>query len=391
MKITDVRTIALSYGYENPIMSAGGMVKSRDLLLVLIETDTGLTGIGEASTAGGPIISTKVVLERELRPLLLGADPFFIEKIWQEAFMRTRSHGRRGLVMHALSGVDIALWDLIGKATQTPVYKLLGAYRNTIQAYASGGFYQRGKGVQELVTEMENYVGQGYTAFKMKIGRNLYTLSNQRENLPDYKDTVVTPEEDITRIEAVRKVIGNDALLMVDANCAWSPAMAITMGKEIARFRPYWLEEPVLTDDVQGSAEVARALGIPIAGYETETGLYGFRDLIINQAVDIVQPSVTRAGGISECRKIAALAAAHHIPCFPHAFSSAVTLMATLHFAASLPHEVLIEYDQNPNPLREELLLDPLPINRGWFSLPDRPGLGIELNEKTIARYQVDA
>lgn len=147
MKITDIRTIPLSYRCEKAYMSAVGVQAARNALLVEVEADNGLIGIGEAGSAGGPLVSTQVVVEQELKPLLLGEDPLLIERLWQKMFQRTRQHGRRGIVMHAISGIDIALWDLAGKVAKLPVYRLLGAYRDTVEAYASGGFYQEGKGV----------------------------------------------------------------------------------------------------------------------------------------------------------------------------------------------------------------------------------------------------
>ena len=176
---------------------------------------------------------------------------------------------------------------------------------------------------------------------------------------------------------------------MVDVNCAWSPSFAIEMGRAMEPYSLYWIEEPVATDDIDGSAEVARALHTPIAGYETEVGLYGFRQLIERGAVDIVQPDIAWSGGFSECRRIAAYAQAHHKMIAPHAFASAVTLIASLHYAASTPNALVIEWDQNPNPIRDELLKEPLRLESdGTVKLPERPGLGIELDPAAVDRYR---
>src|SRR5262247_98627 len=166
MKILDVRTMPLAYRCEKPYMSAAGGQVARNTLLVEIETDTGLVGLGEAGSAGGPLASTQVVVEQELKPLLVGEDPLRIEYLWQKMFQRTRQHGRRGIVLHAMSGIDIALWDLAGKVAKLPVYRLLGAYRDKVEAYASGGFYQEGKGVSAIAEEAANYVVHGYRAMK---------------------------------------------------------------------------------------------------------------------------------------------------------------------------------------------------------------------------------
>src|SRR5919108_2066643 len=176
---------------------------------------------------------------------------------------------------------------------------------------------------------------------------------------------------------------------MVDINCAWSPALAIQMGQALEPYRLYWIEEPVATDDIRGSAEVARALGTAIAGYETEVGLYGFRELITWGAVDIVQPDIAWAGGFTECRRIAALAHAYNLMVAPHAFSSAITLVASMHLLASIPNGLILEFDQNPNALRQQLLKEPISAEAGYVKLPERPGLGVELDPMTVERYRV--
>jgi L-alanine-DL-glutamate epimerase-like enolase superfamily enzyme len=386
MKITDIRTIPLSYRCEPPYGSAGGMQSARGGLLVEVETDGGITGIGEAGVGGG---STRTVIENQLRPMLLGEDPLLIEGLWQKMFARTRQYGRRGIVMNALSGIDIALWDIAGKVAKLPVYRLLGACRDRVEAYASGGFYQEGKSADDLAGEAEAYRAGGFKGMKMKIGRNPSTQSHLRHLAADAQSCEVEPEEDIARVAAVRRALGPKAKLMVDVNCAWSPAMAIEMGRALEPYRLYWIEEPVATDDIDGSARVATTLATAIAGYETEIGLYGFRELITRGAVDIVQPDIAWSGGFSECRRIAALAQAYHLMVAPHAFASAVTLAASLHFIASIPNGLVLEFDQNLNGLRDELLNEPIRIDDdGMIRLSERPGLGIELDPAAVARYR---
>ncbi len=262
-------------------------------LLVEVETDAGITGIGEAGVGGG---STRHVIENHLRPMLIGEDPLLIEGLWQKMFARTRQFGRRGIVMNAISGIDIALWDIAGKVAKLPVYRLLGACRDRVEAYASGGFYQEGKSVDDLAGEAEGYRARGFKGMKMKIGRNPSTQTHLRHLAGNAQMCEVEPEEDIARVAAVRKALGPKAKLMVDVNCAWSPAMAIEMGRALEPYKLYWIEEPVATDDIDGSARVAAALATPIAGYETEIGLYGFRELITRGAVDIVQPDLAWTG-----------------------------------------------------------------------------------------------
>jgi L-alanine-DL-glutamate epimerase-like enolase superfamily enzyme len=388
MEITDIRAIPLSYRCDPPYGSAGGMQAARGTLLVEIETDGGVAGIGEAGLGGG---ATRDVIDKQLRPMLLGQDPLLIEGLWQRMFARTRQFGRRGVVMNALSGIDIALWDIAGKVARLPLCRLLGACRDRVEAYASGGFYQEGKGIDELAAEAEGYRARGFTGMKMKIGRNPSTQTHLRHLAVHSEMCEVEPEEDIARVAAVREALGPKAKLMADVNCAWSPAMAIEMGRALEPYRLYWLEEPVATDDIDGSARVAAALSTPIAGYETEIGLYGFRELITRGAVDIVQPDLAWSGGFSECRRIAALAQAHHLMVAPHSFAGAVLLAASLHFAASIPNALALEFDQNPNGLRDELLKEPFAIDRdGMMRLPQQPGLGIELDPAAVERYRTE-
>jgi D-arabinonate dehydratase len=387
MNIADIRTIALSCKVDPPYASAAGVQASRAGLLVEVETDTGIVGIGEAGVGGG---ATADVIAKSLKPLLIGQDPLLIEGLWQKMFARTRQFGRRGLVMQAISGIDIALWDIAGKAAGMPVYRLLGGCRDRVEAYASGGFYQRDKSAADLAAEAEGYRARGFKGMKMKVGRNPSTQTPLRELLGQKDFCEVDPEEDLTRVAAVREALGPKSKLMVDANCAWSPAMAIAMGREMEQHNLYWIEEPVATDDIEGSAEVARALAAPVAGYETELGLYGFRELISRGAVDIVQLDLAWSGGFSEGKRIAAYAHAHHRMVAPHAFAGAVLLVASLHFAAAIPNGLELEWDQNPNAIREELLKQPLRLEKdGTVKVPERPGLGVELDRAAVERYRI--
>jgi L-alanine-DL-glutamate epimerase-like enolase superfamily enzyme len=387
MKIVAVRTTALSCTVDPPYASAAGVQGRRGALLVEVETDGGIVGIGEAGPGGG---ATAAVIERVLAPLLVGEDPLLIEGLWQKMFARTRQFGRRGLVMQAMSGIDIALWDIAGKVAKLPVYRLLGACRDRVEAYASGGFYQEGKSADDLAGEAEGYRARGFRGMKMKVGRNPSTQTHLRDLLGQREFCEVEPAEDLARVAAVRRALGPKAKLMVDANCAWSPAMAIQMGRAMEPYDIYWIEEPVATDDIDGSAEVARALATPIAGYETELGLYGFRELIGRGAVDIVQFDLAWSGGFSEGRRIAAYAQAHHRMVAPHAFAGAVLLVASLHFAAATANALALEWDQNPNAVREELLQEPLRLEAdGTVRVPERPGLGIELDRAAVERYRV--
>src|SRR5215469_16271778 len=234
MKIVDIRTIPLSYRCEPPYGSAGGMQARRGSLLVEVETDERVIGIGEAGVSGGV---ARDVVEKVLRPMLIGEDPLLIEALWQKMFARTRQFGRRGVVMNAISGIDIALWDIAGKIARLPLYRLLGGCRDRVEAYASGGFYQEGKGIDELAGEAEGYRARGFTGMKMKIGRNPSTQTHLRHLVDHARLCEVDPEEDVARVSTVRRALGTRGKLMVYVNCAWSPAFAIEMARAMEAYK----------------------------------------------------------------------------------------------------------------------------------------------------------
>jgi D-galactarolactone cycloisomerase len=258
------------------------------------------------------------------------------------------------------------LWDIKGKALGRPVYQLLGgACRDRIPAYATGFYF---KDVHSLRDEASTYLERGFTAMKLKIGNGV--------------------EQDEEIVRAVRDTTGGDTTLMVDANGRYSVKSAIKVGRVLERYDVYWFEEPVPSEDIDGYREVRLALDMAIAGGECEYTRYGFRDLISTRAVDIVQPDCTRAGGITECKKIASMASAWNISYAPHVWGSAVGFAAALQLCCNLGNLALFEYDQTPNPLRDELLTEPFQLKNGFIEIPKSPGLGIELNEQLIRRYR---
>jgi L-alanine-DL-glutamate epimerase-like enolase superfamily enzyme len=390
MLITDVTTIKLRYDMPVPMADAIHYMPNRSTLLVQVHTDEGMSGLGEAAVYSGSLESMEAVILNELRQTILGQDPFKVEKLWQMMAIRGQQRGRRGMLMMAVSGIDIALWDIVGQATHTPLYRLLGGYRDSLDTYASAGFYSQDKNAAALANEVAGYVERGFRCVKIKVGRNPEVMLNPLHEMPAADYATTTLEEDVERVRAVREAIGPHVRLAIDANNAWTPSVTLRFMREVERFNIYWLEEPVATDDIEGSTLVAHQLDTPVAGYETETGLPGFRELITRRAVDIVQPDVIWTGGITECRKVAALAQAYNLPVVPHVFSSAVSSIANMHFIASIPNGGLLEFDQNPNPLRSELFETPLTVTgEGKVRLPDRPGLGVTLNQETINRYRV--
>lgn len=391
MRITDLTTIKLRYDMPVAMADAIHYMPARPTLLVQVHTDEGIVGLGEAAAYGGFLESMESLLLDELRATVVGQDPFRVERLWSMMATRAHQRGRRGMLMMAISGVDIALWDIIGQATKTPLYRLLGAYRDRLDAYASAGFYAAGKGPAELAEEVGGYAERGFRWVKIKVGRNPDLIWNPLHDMNAADYATATLDEDVERVRAVRQAVGPKVRIAIDANNAWTAPTAIRFMREVAPLDIAWLEEPVATEDVDGSAEVARALDTPVAGYETETGLPGFRELIVRRAVDIVQPDAIWTGGINECRKIAAVAQAHGLPVIPHVFSSAVSTIANMHLIAALPNGGLLEFDQNPNPLRSDLFEEPIEVGPdGTVALPDRPGLGVTLNQATVDRYRVD-
>lgn len=391
MKIRDVRTLAVEYTLPTPVFDANYMMATKPALLVEVETDAGLVGLGEAAHFGGPLVSTTTVIEQELRPHLLGQDPREVERLWELMHRRAYKHARGGIVIAAISGIDIALWDLRGKMAGMPLWRLLGGYRRRVPAYATGGFYAEGKGIRELTDEMRAYCRHGFRAVKMKVGRNSGVEGSPLRAMADRGVCEVSLAEDLARVRAVREAIGADVRLMIDANGAWDAPTAIRMGRALEGLDIYWFEEPVWPDDVAGSAEVAAKVTIPIAGYETcSYGTVSFREYIAARAVHFVQPDVAWAGGLTETLKIAHLAQAANLPLAPHIHGSAVGVAAAVHLLGAVPNGSMAEMVFPAHPLMADLAREPFVVDgTGEIDLGERPGLGIELDPDVVKRYRV--
>lgn len=378
MKVVDIRTHQLQSKVERPFTSSRGWVYSaRSAMLVEIVTDDGLIGWGECY---GPAAVCRSIVETLLKPRLLGRDPFDVEVLWEELYNRVKDYGLTGMTISGISGGDIALWDIIGQACGKPIHKLIGgAFRTEVQAYATGGyFYAMDKVVEDAVEAATRHVVDGFRAIKIKIG------------LGDI-------EGDVARVAAVRAAIGPDIRLMVDANHCFSGPTAIRLGRRLEALDVAWFEEPISPEDIDGYVAVSRALDMAVAGGENEFTRYGFRNIVARKAMDIVQPDVCAAGGITECKKIAAIASAHGVECVPHAWGSAVGLAATLHFLAALadmppslvPMPPLLEFEQTENPFRDHLATEPIVQRGGMMAIPNGPGLGIAIDRAVIERFKV--
>ncbi|HEV2108413.1 MAG TPA: mandelate racemase/muconate lactonizing enzyme family protein, partial [Thermomicrobiales bacterium] len=303
MNIGCVDTFVLRHDLAEPFGYSQAWYHARAAMLVRITADDGTTGWGEAY---GPPEPSAAIVGHVLAPHVLGADPFATLPLWERMYACTRDYGQKGFALHAISAVDIALWDLKGKALGVSISRLLGGrFRERVQAYATGLYFRPREAFDaELVDEALSYVAAGFRAIKLKIG--------------------YTPEVDIRHARAIREAIGPEVDLMVDANHAYDAATAIRLGREFERLDVRWFEEPVIPEDIEAYVEVSRALDLPIAGGEAEFTRFGFRRLLSERAVDIVQPDLTATGGFTECQRIAALASAGGIRYVPHVWGSAI-------------------------------------------------------------------
>lgn len=390
MKITDIKTIQLKYPYTSFIADGNSACFGRGALLVQVDTDDGLQGLGECATFGASMSAMADIIENQLKGLLIGQNPLDTERLWETMVWSNFANGRKGIVMGAVSGIDIALWDIVGKAAGLPLYRLLGANRDKVKGYASAGFYAPEKSIDDLKREMEGYMEKGYSAFKMKVGRCLNHIQMPHRYVRK-GDFHISFEEDMKRVEAVRETIGKDGILMLDMNCTWDVDAVLAAEKYFDEYDIYWIEEPSRSDDIDGYAKIAAGLKrTRVAGCESEQGLSRYKELLDKKALDVVQANLGWSGGFTECRRIAALSIAYNKLFTPHTFFSAVLTAANVHFAASLPNVPFIESEENYNPLRTELLAEPIPCDKEMnYIVPQKPGLGIELNMDVVEKYKV--
>jgi D-arabinonate dehydratase len=366
MKILDVTTTTLhlphAQGIQDATLPSPG-TDGRRQLFVHIKTDESVEGLGIGSASPG----VREIVEYTLKRLLIDQDPFDIERLWNDMYWGIRTFGNKGIAFQALSAVDIGLWDLKAKALGLPLYKLLGPYADSVPIYGSGGWTNLSE--EEVVGEMTAYVAEGIGRVKMKVARDFGRAER----------------EDIQRVAAVRRAVGDDVALYIDGNYGYYPKQAIYMAREFEQYQVGWFEEPVLVDDALGLAEVRRSIDIPVAAGELESGKYRFRDLIAGGAIDIAQPDVARVGGVTEWMKVAHLAHSFNLPVAPHAVQ-----VVHLHLGCATPNLKVIEY---LGILREadEVWYTELPEPQGgtWSPFPDKPGLGLELDPYAVAKWAV--
>ncbi|PWU18419.1 MAG: hypothetical protein C5B48_14780 [Candidatus Rokuibacteriota bacterium] len=358
MKITGVEAIPLAIPMKPMDPPSTWRAGTRKQIVVRVRTDDGLTGTGEAFAYGAPLAVCNVI-DESLTPLLLGQDPTKIEAVVDLMHRGTMIYGRRGLAMFAISGIEIALWDLLGRALGVPVCALLGgAVRPRLPVYAS---LLRFDSPADVARASTHFLSRGFRMLKLH-------------------------QTDVASVRAAREAVGPDPELMLDANCPWNPADAVRMARALAPYRLLWLEEPVWPpEDYAGLAQVAAASDTLVALGENESTLYGFREIVERRAADILQPSITKVGGISEFKKIVALAQAANLPIAPHSFYFGPGLAATLHVAASFAGTLPVEFPTGE--LETPFLARPIEARDGWVEVPQGPGLGVEVNEEAIRRH----
>ncbi|MEO6959513.1 MAG: mandelate racemase/muconate lactonizing enzyme family protein [Burkholderiaceae bacterium] len=362
-----VRTIRIPLDHVTSFSTR--VVSARDYTVVKVATADGQEGIGfcYGGSRGGVLVTHAV---RELyKEMLIGQDALRVEGLWQDMYQDTLLHGRAGSAMRALSIIDIALWDRNARAAGLPLSKYLGGYaKEKVPAYASGGYYLEGKTPEKLGEELKGYVEQGFKAVKIKVGR----LSLREEEI---------------RIKAAREAIGDDILLMLDANNAWHDVpTAVEYMKRYEPSNPYWIEEPFSPDDINSHAELARRTFISVATGEIEAGRWRHQELLQKHAAAILQSDAAVCGGISEWRRIAAAAAGFGVSLCPHWFHD-----LHVHLVAATPNAHFVEFFPNDQVLNFRRLIDTqLVLEDGDLVVPTGPGLGFRFDEKALEKYAIE-
>ncbi len=387
MKITSIKSHVLRYELDKELGYSQQYYKHRTAHLVEVETDDGITGWGECFGPGNIALANKYIVEKVIQPLIIGEDPINKEYIWHKVYNLLRDSGQKGMPIQALSGIDIALWDILAKKAKLPLYQLLGGKTNNkIPVYGYGMMLQK-KSVEELCELFKKEANQikekNFKAMKMKVG--------------------LGPKEDLKLVSAVREEIGDNFKLMVDANHAYNKNDALYVGKGLDEMEIYWFEEPVAPEDYDGYKELKKKLKTNIAGGEAEFTKYGWNQLIKNNCIDIAQPEVCGLGGITEYLKVSALAQSNLIPIVNHVWGSALSVAVNLHLLTSLPDmpgglfptKSMLEFDTTEKnifitDLAEEKfsILDQVKDKDGFASPLENIGIGINPKKEFIKEYE---
>lgn len=377
MKITQIEVIPLVRHLEEVFSGGTYRIVNRYTIVTRVHTDAGIVGEvfgGDEDQRQDQIVN---LIREHFTPMLVGEDARDIERLWHRMFTSNIDLGNRslhvldlnnrGILMQAIAAVDMALWDALGKLYGVPLYKLLGGFRDKVPIIAIGGYYQAGKGADALDEEMRHYKDLQLAGVKFKVGR-------------------LSVKEDIERVRRARQVVGDEFIIVCDANQAWTPEDAIEFCRGVAGFNIGWIEEPVQwSDQLEGLRLVRENAPIPVTAGQGEISRYGCRDLVVQGRVNNLNVDVTIAGGVTEWRRIAAMAGHFHVKMAHHEEAQ-----VALHLLASIEHSLYVEIFPNPrrDPMWFELPVQQPRIRNGFMELPSAPGLGMALNEDVIAKYR---
>jgi D-galactarolactone cycloisomerase len=379
MEVASVEAIPLRRDLGERFANAQKWIDSREYCLVRIEADDGTVGWGEC---WGPTAGNRELVEEYVSPWLRGRNPRNVEQIHDDLVYKLRSSYHSYVPASVVSGVDIALWDLYGKAVGQPVSALVGGRRrDRVRAYATGHFWGDVEDFETLradvVEEAEGHVAAGFDALKNKIGLARHFGWG--------------PEKDVELVRAIRETVGDDVRLMTDANHAYDIADARRVAERLADLDVHFFEEPVPPRNIENYAEINEEVEVPLAGGECWAFQHEFDRVLDAGAVGYVQPDVTSAGGITSTRRVATMADAANVQCHPHVFGSAVALAASLQVLATIPGDPMLEFDRTPNPIREDLAVEPVTNDGNSVPIPDAPGLGVEIDRDVLAEFRAEA
>jgi len=363
MRITGVETRLYRIPPAAQIQDSIQRISHWEFLVTTVTTDAGIAGTGFAYTLGIGGTAVRELVGTYLTPLVLGADPVDVERIWSRCWWELHALGSAGMTRFALATIDIALWDILAQKAGVPLYRLLGGSRDCIAAYGSGiNAHLAG---EPLLDQMRGFLAKGHRAVKMKVGCD-------------------DAQEDVERVAAVRRCIGPRVQLMLDANQKWTAAEAVRRVALLKPFDPFWIEEPLLADDRTGHAHVRKATGVAMAVGETLYTRYEFADYIRAGAVDVVQADIPRVGGFTEWMKIAKLAESFNLPVAPH-----FMMELSVHALCAVPNGLILE-DLHGGSLTDlGVLAEPIRVVRGEIAPPARPGHGIVFDLAALRRYEV--
>lgn len=380
MRIARVETIPLKHELDQPFGNGQGWTTSRQYLIVRVVAEDGTEGYGEC---WGPIAGNAQVVEDIIGPLLVGEDAEATGRLWERIHFKLRWANHSFAPYGALSGVDIALWDLKGKLLGRPVHELLGgAFRDSVPAYATGHYFRKVESLDEQIAavlqEAEKHLEDGFRTLKLKVGLALLGYE---------------VDADIRLMRALHeRASDHGASLMIDANCAYSVPEAIRVGRAAEELGVVWFEEPLPPSDLDGYALLTQKLDVPVAAGESWALLSNFHEVFRRRAVSVAQPDVSSAGGITEVKRIVDLSHALNIPCIPHVWGTPIALAASLQVLAVLPRHALLEFDRSDNPIRESMLDEHLRVRQdGTVAVPDGPGLGIQVDPEQLQRFSTMA